>query len=437
MFSKAEVVIVLTGTNHFRPNEIVKGEVVVTAKKDFFLDVLECVFRGELEIFMKRYVEKRQGLNNRRYTETYCDNHLLINNYVDLGVGSDGVMMNKGDSKSFKFEFIFPEFATCRSCGRGTRLPSTNFSTFGSVDNVISTFGSSDSVECRVSVAYTLNASAEPDSTFGKSRGRALLIFTQTGDKKLMLYSDNASSYSNVQLWKGKIKKFVDSNYEEYGEENVATEGVECIRNPLDEAHNHSRSVRKLFNGSYKKENYSKLVGDVRLELELFVKNRVIYASQDVRDCFFIVIRTRIPHLQPNYLLYSKKSSQLGLFSIRSATIALIRKYTVTAEDMRRTFEERTNIIMKRYGHELTFDIVDFTPNYQDPTLLEWAIPLKEILFPENVLITSNISNYRPNYLSGCSLLDITHLLSVTLSVSEDFEDTPKSIEFVYAVKLM
>ncbi|CAH2353805.1 hypothetical protein CLIB1423_12S03312 [[Candida] railenensis] len=429
MFSKAELEVNLFAKSHFGPNDIVKGEVVVTAKKSFSLNVLQCTFRGEVVLTMKRTTEGKYI--GESYIppskETLVDNHLLINNDIDLGVGSESVIMNKGDSRSFKFEFVFPEFVKCHKCHEGTRLPSTNFSAGGS-DN---------GVDCRVVVTYTLNATAEPDSTLGKVRGGASLKFTQTGDEKLMLYTDIASSYRNVQLWEGKIKKFVDSNYEDYGEENVATEGVECIRNPLDEAHNHSRSIRKFFNSSYKKENYSKLVGDVGLELELFVMNRVIYASQDVRDCFSLVFRTRAPYFQPDYLLYSKKSSQLGLFSIRSATIALIRKYTITANVMTRTFEKRTNLITKRYGHELTFDIVDFTPNYQDPTLLEWAIPLKEILFPEEILITSNISNYRPNYLSGCGTIDITHQLNVTLGVSEDFEATPKSIEFVYDIKVM
>ncbi|CAH2353802.1 hypothetical protein CLIB1423_12S03246 [[Candida] railenensis] len=430
MFRKAELQVKLAGKNHFRPNEMVKGEVVVTAKKNFTLNVLQCTFRGEVVITIKQRIESRGGVASERvpgHTETYCDNHLLINNYVDLGVGSEGVIMNKGDSRSFEFEFVFPEFVICHKCHQSTRLPSTNFSTVGGVENV----------NCQVSVAYVLTATAEPDSTFGNAQGEISLMFTQTRDENLMLFTHIASSYRNGQVWEGKMKKFVDSNYKDYGKENVATEGVECIRNPLDEAHNHSRSIRKIFNSSYKKENYSKLVGDVGLELELFIKNRVIYASQDVRDCFSLTFRASVPHLQPDYLLYSKKSSQLGLFSIRSATIALIRNYTVTANVMTGTFPQRANLFNKNYGHELSFDIVDFKPNYEDPTLLEWTIPLKEILFSKEIIISSTKATYKPNYLSGCDILGIAHQLSVTLSVANDFEETPRPIEIIYDIQVM
>ncbi|CAH2353803.1 hypothetical protein CLIB1423_12S03268 [[Candida] railenensis] len=427
MFSKAEVEIVLAGKNHFRPNDIVKGEVVVTAKKDFSLNVLQFVFRSELVNTMKQVIEASrlhtgEILSSR--VQTHTDRQILINNNIDLGVGLDDVNMNmkKGDSKRFGFEFPFPEFATCKSCGRGTRLPSTNFSTTSTVN----------SLGCKVAVVHFLTATVEPSSSLGKGQAEIFLRFRQTGDENLLVNSESLS-YRSVQLWEGKIKKFVDSNYEDYGDDNVATEGVECIANPLDEAHNHSRSIRKFFNSSYKKENYGKLVGDVEFELELLVKKKIVYVKQDVRDFFSLTFRTRVPYLQPDYLLYSKKSSQLGLFSIRSASIVLIRKYLITANSQEGVFEQRTNLFNTRYGHELTFDIVDFTPNYQDPTLLEWTIPIKELLFSKEILFSSD----KPNYVNGCGKLNISHYLSVTLSVSEDFEATPKPIELVFDIKVM
>ena len=425
MFSKAEVQINLVGNNHFGPNDIVKGEVVIIAKKDFSLNVLQFALHGELAITMKQRVEQvalTPGSHRSSRIITHTDRQILINNNIDLGVGLVDGQMNKGDARRFDFEFPFPEFVTCRSCQRGTRLPSSNFSTSGTVN----------SLPCQVSVLYFLTAIVEPGSIFGKGQGESFLKFTQSGDENLLVSTESLSCRS-VQFWQGKIKRFVDLNYEDYGNEKVATEGVECIPNPLDEAHNHSRSIRKFFNSSYKKENYSKLVGNVRLELELYIKKMVVYSSEDVRDCFSLTFRTKVPNFQPDYLLYSNKSSQLGLFSIRSATVVLIRKYFITANAQKGVFEQRTHLFNKRYGHELTFDIVDFTPNYQDPTLLEWTIPLREHLFPEKIVFSSD----KPNYLNGCGKLDISHQLSVTLSVSEDFEETPKSIEFLYNIKVM
>ena len=432
MFSKAEIEINLAGENHFKPKDTVKGEVVVIAKKDISLKVLQCILRGELVITMRQLMIGKPPTLTSMWLlgsgptriETHVERHVLINNDINLRGRSDGMILKKGDSRCFQFQFVFPEFVTCRSCHEGTRLPSTNFSTDGSVDHL----------SCKVSATYILTATVEPDSTFGKAQGGVDLRFTQTGDENLLLYTDNALCYRSEQLWEGKIKKFVDLNYKDYGEENVAVEGVECIPNPLDEAHNHSRSVRKLLDSSYKKENYNKLVGDVNLELELLVKKRVVYSSEDVRDCFSLTFRTRVPNLQPDYLLYSKKSSQLGLFSIRSATVVFIRKYFVSAHAQKGLFEEhRTHLFNKRYGHELTFDIVDFTPNYQDPTLLEWTIPLREHLFPEKIVFSSD----KPSYLNGCGKLSISHQLSVTLSVSDDYEETPRPIEFLYNIEVM
>lgn len=90
------------------------------------------------------------------------------------------------------------------------------------------------------------------------------------------------------------------------------------ISSPLRKPHRNTRAIRGIFNKNYRSEIYDKLVGDVKLEVELILVSKLFNNSTNISDTLKLFIRSRIEDLRPNfyYIVMNRHSWALLLLQI-------------------------------------------------------------------------------------------------------------------------
>lgn len=430
MLSKAQIEILIDDTIIYRPNDNVTGLLVVKAKKNFDIRSISLQFSGALfSTYVERVIVEERHVrdgNIERDTRTeyiyHQEPHHFFTETEKFNSTLDIEKFEEDEIKEYSFNFVFPLTATCRECGRHTVLPPTINQIQG--DSMI------------LSSCYSLVAEVVPDSTFStSSRCTKVLNFQPIGNENLIPLANNFLEIPKESvIWRSKLKRNIDERYLElYSEKYELKDSKEIlssksVSNPLRKSHRYSRSIRKIFNKNYKSEIYNKLVGDVKLEVELILLSRLYNNLTSIPDSMNFFIRSRIENLKPDFLLYCGESSQLGSFIITDLLLSITTNYSICVHGQRGFVRKTTPIFQKSYGYELTFDLLDFLPSINDPLIREWKIPIQKLFNNENINLTSILLG--PNYSSACGVLEINHTMNLKLGIASNLEESPSYSNF-------
>ncbi|CUM64920.1 uncharacterized protein PRCAT00002538001 [Priceomyces carsonii] len=421
MFTKADIKIQVDDSAVFRPHDIIKGSVLVNAKKDFNIRSLTINFSVDLYTTFIEVIVEKIWIDGQIRTRTrrvrHTEKHNLLACQLELGSSLQIEKLSKDQHQEYRFEFTFPEIVSCSTCGRQTILPP-------SLEHM-------EQNSFILQSTYQLEATLVPDSRIGgNSQARKSLKFLPNG-------YGNANPGPDVIhvdgiVWKEKVKKFVDEHYDELynSDPEAVREKVDtskAIPNPLQKSHSKTRSIRKFFDNKYKKETHGKLVSDVKLEVSA-ISPSSIRLQEDITERLRFLIRTKIEDLRPDFILYCNESSQLGSFAITGFAMSVVTKYFVLANGFKGELSSSRLVSRKKLGYGLAFDIVDFLPNLDDPSIREWEIPAGKLFDEEHVKLISFLSS--PDYVSACGSLNISHLLDFELLIASDLEATPKRFKF-------
>lgn len=431
MFSKAYLQILVDDNIIYKPNDKVTGVLKINAKKCFDVRTISLRFSGVLHttyieriVIRDTYAQENGNIVTKTRTEYnyHEEPHHLFMETDQLNSTLDLESFAKDEIKEYPFNFVFPLLGKCRECGKNTTLPPTINHIQG--DSMV------------LSVYYLLEAEVVPDSRFNTSSiCQKVLMFQPVGNENFMTEIINSSEIpKQAVVWRSKLKKFIDERYLELyatnheKKDSKSITSLKSISNPLRKSHRNTRGIRGIFNKSYRSESYEKLVGDVKLEVELILLSKVFNNSTSISDTFKLFIRSRIEELSPKFLLYCGESSQLGSFIITDISLSITSIYSIFAHGHRGIVKRTTPIFKKIYGYELAFDLIDFLPNIDDPLIREWKIPIEKLFSNEKINLSSILLG--PNFSSACGALELKHKINIQLGIASNLEESPKYSDF-------
>lgn len=431
MFSKVQLQILVDDSIIYKPNDTVTGSLIIKAKKSFDLRVISLRFFGMLHttyieriVIRDTYSQENGNIDTNTRTKYihHEEPHHLFMETEKFNSTLNLERFAEDEIKEYSFNFVFPLSATCHECGKHSTLPPTINRVEG--DSMI------------LSAYYSLEAEVVPDSRFStSSRCQKILNFQPVGDESLITVLRNSSEIpKQTVVWRSKLKKIVDERYLELYDDNheikdsSTISSLMSISSPLRKPHRNTRAIRGIFNKNYRSEIYDKLVGDVKLEVELILVSKLFNNSTNISDTLKLFIRSRIEDLRPNFLLYCDESSQLGSFVITDISLSITSNYSIFAQGHRGFVKRTTPILKKFYGYELTFDLIDFLPSINDSLVREWKIPIEKLFSNEKMNLSSILLG--PNYSSACGALELTHTIDLLLGIASNIEESPQYSNF-------
>lgn len=431
MFSKVQLQISVDDSIIYKPNDKVAGSLKIKAKKSFDLRAISLRFSGILHttyieriVIRDTYTQENGNVDtNTRTKYIYHEEpHHLFMETEKLNSTLNLEKFAEDEVKEYPFDFVFPLSATCRECGKFTTLPPTINRIEG--DSMI------------LSAFYSLEAEVVPDSRFSSSsRCQKFLNFQPFGNENLITVLRNSLEIpKQAVVWRSKLKRIVDERYLELYVDNYepkdskAISSFKSISNPLKKSHRNTRAIRGILNKSYRSEIYDKLVGNVKLEVELVLLPRLFNNSTNISETLKLFIRSRIEDMRPNFILYCGESSQLGSFIVTDFSLSITSNFSIFAHGHRGVVRRTTPLFKKNYGYELAFDLIDFFPNINDPLIREWEIPIEKLFSNEKINLSSILLG--PNYSSACGALELTHTIDLQLGIASNLEETPKYSNF-------
>lgn len=429
--AKAILEIDLDAPQIFRPNDLILGKVRIKAKSDLVVKTLNLEFSGfvKLSIYGKNNSSSMKDVTGVKTPHSERHDFFLIKMEITEAIRET---IKKNEEKSFLFKITFPEKVKCGSCGTVTNIPPSVPPQFE--------YG------IKFSSSYKLKAILKSESEIGHSTAKAYLKYKPYGNTLMNLGKDiEKYSFKKSVEWKSKLKPFVDENYTIYEKIGTSIQSLnnkiitkeECtkaIPNPLNSPHNRTRHVRKLFGKVYNLKIYKRLVSDVNLEVELVINDKVINSVEELGSKFQLIFRSEVEDLQPDYLLFCNESSQLGKFIISNFKVSIVSIICTKVAGRKYFLKRVTDIFNTNFGNEFAFDIADFDTNKDDYKVREWNVPINRLL--KNSLLNLVSSEVGPTFSSNCDFLDITHMVSLELSIAPNVDEKAEKLKFFYEVSM-
>lgn len=320
---------------------VIAGQVKVSVERDLkHVLGIKLGFQGEADGYFNEVQEQPSFdiINSTIVVRNpIMDSKMLFDYNKDLS--TTGGLISKGTVFNEAFEYRFP--------WESIYLPSSCANVGGMLDN-----------QGSVAVVYRLYVKIKYENPLTKRTEEVIwpeLVPYQGKPMTSVGGLIGMKDYVITNRFKSKVKSFV------YDEKNKM-----LIPSPINSSHRHTRLIRSIFDGNYRKDNYDELTEDVDVSCVFSIPNAIdILGSFDHTVAMTFRIATR--DNKSTDFSFNGQSTGLGKFNVRELSLIDYYQIDINVQGHKYSTQNRLPLMLLRFKPgSLGFDAKDFVYNKEN-----------------------------------------------------------------------